>query len=96
MPTYEYACRNCGRSFEVAQSFTDPPLTICDECGGELRKIYSAPAIAFKGPGFYATDHGKKTPVAAKEKEGPSSETKPGTKEEARKDTPAPKKEEAS
>jgi len=60
MPTYEYACRNCGRHFEIFQAFSDDTLTICDECGGELRKVFTAPAISFKGPGFYATDHGRK------------------------------------
>jgi putative FmdB family regulatory protein len=60
MPTYEYVCRNCGHGFEVVQSMRDEPLTICDECGGELRKVFTAPAISFKGSGFYATDHGKR------------------------------------
>jgi len=56
MPTYEYVCRSCGRMFEIVQSMSDPPLTICDVCGGELRKVFTAPAISFKGSGFYATD----------------------------------------
>jgi putative FmdB family regulatory protein len=60
MPTYEYVCRNCGRMFEIAQSMSDAPLTICDVCGGELRKVFTAPAISFKGSGFYATDSRKK------------------------------------
>ena len=47
MPTYEYVCRNCGHRIEVVQSMTDDPLTICDECGGELRKVFTPPAIAF-------------------------------------------------
>lgn len=77
MPTYEYACRNCGHRFEIFQSFSDDPLTICDVCGGELRKVFAPPAISFKGPGFYATDHGKraKKPVEAGAK--PSGDSKP-------------------
>jgi putative FmdB family regulatory protein len=60
MPTYEYACRDCGHTFDIVQKMTDEPLTVCPECGGPLRKVFAVPAIAFKGSGFYATDHGKK------------------------------------
>ncbi len=59
MPTYEYTCKNCGHTFDVVQSMNDEPLTVCPVCGGELRKVFAPPAIAFKGSGFYATDHGK-------------------------------------
>jgi putative FmdB family regulatory protein len=57
MPKYEYACRSCGQHLEVVQSFTDEPLTECPACGGPLRKVFSAPAITFKGSGFYRTDN---------------------------------------
>jgi putative FmdB family regulatory protein len=73
MPRYEYACRDCGHTFEIVQSMTDEPLTVCPACGGELRKVFAPPAIAFKGSGFYATDHGKK---AKKPAEKSGSETK--------------------
>ena len=53
MPTYEYVCKSCGDGFEVTQAFTDTPLTICDECGGPLRKVYGSIGIVFKGGGFY-------------------------------------------
>jgi putative FmdB family regulatory protein len=56
MPMYEYRCRNCGEPLEVVQSFTDDPLTECPACGGELRKVFQAVGIAFKGSGFYKTD----------------------------------------
>ncbi|HSJ46912.1 MAG TPA: FmdB family zinc ribbon protein [Euzebyales bacterium] len=56
MPTYEYACRDCGRNLEVVQSFTDDPLETCDHCGGTLRKVFSAAGIIFKGSGYYVTD----------------------------------------
>lgn len=68
MPTYQYACRSCGHRFEIVQSMADEPLTTCPECGGELRKVYAPPAIAFRGSGFYATDHGKR--AAKKEEDG--------------------------
>jgi putative FmdB family regulatory protein len=78
MPTYEYACKRCGHTFEIVQSFKDDTLTVCPECGGELRKVFTPPAITFKGSGFYATDHGKKSKSSGsggkteKEKKEPS------------------------
>ena len=57
MPKYEYACKSCGLRLEVTQSFSDAPLTECEGCGGPLRKVFSAPAITFKGSGFYRTDN---------------------------------------
>lgn len=56
MPTYEYICRDCGHQFEIQQSFAEEALTMCPECGGELRKVFAPVGIAFKGEGFYKTD----------------------------------------
>ena len=56
MPTYEYVCKNCGKNFEVFQSFSDKPLKKHKECGGDLQKVFHARGIVFKGGGFYATD----------------------------------------
>jgi putative FmdB family regulatory protein len=56
VPTYDYRCKACGQELEVFQSFSDDPLTTCTACGGELRKLFGAPGIAFKGSGFYKTD----------------------------------------
>ncbi len=56
MPTYEYACKDCGRHSEVVQSFSDEPLTKCEVCGGQLRKVFGSVGIVFKGSGFYKTD----------------------------------------
>jgi len=56
MPTYEYACKQCGEHVEVVQSFYDDPLTTCEHCGGELRKVFGNIGIVFKGSGFYKTD----------------------------------------
>jgi putative FmdB family regulatory protein len=67
MPTYEYACRDCGEHLEVVQSFKDEPLTVCGSCGGALRKVFSAAGIIFKGSGYYVTDtrdKGSKSPTA--------------------------------
>ena len=57
MPTYEYRCKACGNELEVVQSFTDDALTTCPACGAEqLRKVFGAVGISFKGSGFYKTD----------------------------------------
>ncbi|WP_299926361.1 FmdB family zinc ribbon protein [uncultured Nocardioides sp.] len=56
MPTYQYACTECGHSFEQFQSFSEDALTVCPECDGRLRKLYNAVGVVFKGSGFYRTD----------------------------------------
>ena len=56
MPTYQYACTECGHAFEQFQSFTDDALTVCPECEGRLRKVFNAVGVVFKGSGFYRTD----------------------------------------
>jgi putative FmdB family regulatory protein len=56
VPTYQYVCTECGGQIEAVQKFTDDPLTVHDECGGRLRKVFSPVGIVFKGSGFYRTD----------------------------------------
>lgn len=56
MPTYAYACTECGHHFEIVQSFTDDSLTECPQCQGRLRKLFNAVGVVFKGSGFYRTD----------------------------------------
>ena len=56
MPTYQYACTDCDHRFEAVQAFSDASLTVCPECGGKLRKVFSSVGIVFKGSGFYRTD----------------------------------------
>lgn len=56
MPTYQYQCSECEHAFEAFQSFSEDPLTICPLCQGQVRKIYSAVGVVFKGSGFYKTD----------------------------------------
>ena len=56
MPTYAYACKQCGHRFDAVQSFADPALTECPECGGPLRKEYGSIGVTFNGSGFYRTD----------------------------------------
>jgi putative FmdB family regulatory protein len=56
MPTYQYACTECGHSFEQFQSFSEDALTVCPQCDGKLRKLFNAVGVVFKGSGFYRTD----------------------------------------
>jgi putative FmdB family regulatory protein len=56
VPTYQYACTECGHAFEQVQSFTDDALTECPQCAGRLRKVFNAVGVVFKGSGFYRTD----------------------------------------
>ena len=56
MPTYQYACTECGHAFDQFQSFSDAALTECPVCSGRLRKVFSAAGVVFKGSGFYRTD----------------------------------------
>lgn len=84
MPTYQYACNDCGEQLEVVQKFTDDALTVCPNCQGNLRKVFSAVGIVFKGSGFYRTDNRSSstststtsTPSSSKSESKPSTETK--------------------
>lgn len=67
MPTYEYACVDCGRHVEVVQAFGDDPLVACGACGGRLRKVFHPAGILFKGSGFYSTDNRKGSKATAGE-----------------------------
>lgn len=95
MPTYAYGCDNCGVRFDRFQSFDDPSLTVCPECGEEtLRKLFLPVGVVFKGSGFYSTDHRSPSgqPSARKADDGASNEGKSesgnGTGK-AKKETPA-------
>ena len=66
MPLYEYQCKSCHTLTERIQKFSDPPLTVCPHCGGELEQLLSAPAVQFKGAGWYVTDYARKGAGAAR------------------------------
>lgn len=99
MPTYAYACKNCGHRFDAVQSFSEPSLTECPECGGPLRKEYGSIGVTFNGSGFYRTDSRagasgggeKKSPDASSSGAagGDSGSSSAGSKSEA-KASPAP------
>jgi putative FmdB family regulatory protein len=65
MPNYEYLCKNCGHRFEQIRKFSDKPLRKCPECGGVIEQVISAPAVQFKGSGWYVTDYAKKGAASA-------------------------------
>ena len=64
MPLYEYQCKSCHSLTERIQKFSDPPLSICPHCGGELEQLISAPSVRFKGAGWYVNDYAKKSNTA--------------------------------
>jgi putative FmdB family regulatory protein len=64
MPNYEYLCKKCGHRFEKIQKFSDAMLKKCPECGGKIEQVLSAPAVQFKGSGWYVTDYAKKSASA--------------------------------
>lgn len=79
MPLYEYECKKCGHRFERIQKFSDPMVKKCPECGGKVEQMVSAPAVQFKGSGWYVTDYAKRS--------GPSSGSDSGDKSESAKDS---------
>ncbi len=86
MPLYEYQCKKCGHRFEKIQKFSDKPIKKCPECGGAVEQLLSAPAVQFKGSGWYVTDYAKKGAAST----APSSES---SSKEAAKDSKETKKE---
>jgi putative FmdB family regulatory protein len=69
MPLYEYQCSSCGQTFEVLQRFSDLPLTSHEGCGGSVKRLLSAPALQFKGTGWYVTDYGRDSANGSRSKE---------------------------
>ena len=99
MPTYQYTCTDCGDQLEAVQKFTDSSLTVCDACGGRLRKVFSPVGIVFKGSGFYRTDSrngSSATAPAAKEKAASESSGSSANSGNGTADKPAAKKTEAA
>src|SRR5262249_17718057 len=76
MPLYEYQCKKCGHRFEKIQKFSDKPVKKCPECGGPVEQVISAPAVQFKGSGWYVTDYAKKSGSSAGSSESSSKDSK--------------------
>lgn len=79
MPLYEYQCTECGERVEIIQRLSDPPPAHCAKCNGDMKKLVSAPAIQFKGSGWYKTDYASKPSASTSSS---SSESKSETKSE--------------
>jgi putative FmdB family regulatory protein len=90
MPTYQYACTECGHAFDQFQSFSDDSLTECPECSGRLRKLFNAVGVVFKGSGFYRTD--SRSADTSESKSESKSETKTETKSDSKSETKTEKK----
>jgi putative FmdB family regulatory protein len=85
VPLYEYRCTKCGHTFEKIQKFSDPHVSECPKCGAAVEQIISAPAVQFKGAGWYVTDYGKRTSSNGGKKDvSSSSETTSETKSEGK------------
>ena len=97
MPLYEYECEVCGKRFERIHKYSDPPIAVCVHCGkSPVRKLFSSPAIQFKGTGWYITDYAKsgsrdskdsKDHAPASSSSTPSSESKTEAKSETKTET---------
>lgn len=86
MPLYEYQCKKCGHRFERIQKFSDKPLTACPECKGKVEQVLHAPAVQFKGSGWYVTDYARKSSANSSSDGGSKAETKTETKTETKED----------
>jgi putative FmdB family regulatory protein len=90
MPLYEYQCTKCGHRFEKIQKFSDKLIKKCPECGGPVEQTISAPAVQFKGSGWYVTDYAKKSGAPASTDSG-SKDSKESKKEDKPKSETASK-----
>jgi len=89
MPLYDYRCHKCGETYEVRQRISEDPLTVHEGCGGAVERLISAPALQFKGTGWYVTDYGRGgTKSSSTEKAGEKSDSKPDGAKTDSKSTP--------
>jgi putative FmdB family regulatory protein len=103
VPTYSYACTECGHRFEAVQAFSESSLTVCPACSGKLRKVFSSVGIVFKGSGFYRTDSragavpkGESKSEKGSESGGSGSKGSEGTRSDKGSEKSAPAKKEPS
>src|ERR1700682_2096989 len=87
MPLYEYACEGCGEHFDVIEKFAAEPLTVHDKCGGKLDRVITAPALMFKGSGFYVNDYAKPGSGESKSESNGSSKSESGKTEAGKADS---------
>ena len=94
MPLYEYLCKKCGHRFERIQKFSDPHVKKCPDCGGAVEQVISAPAVQFKGSGWYVTDYAKKSSGSGSSSS--SSDNDSGSKAESKADSKSDSKKDSS
>jgi len=94
MPLYEYECKKCHHRFERIVKFSDRPLKKCPECGGPVEQTITAPAVQFKGSGWYVTDYAKKSSATASSSNGDSKPEAGAKAESASKEDSGQKKDE--
>jgi putative FmdB family regulatory protein len=87
MPLYEYCCHRCGRTFEVIEKFADEPLRTHEGCGGTVERLLSAPALQFKGSGWYVTDYGRNGKSSSSEEANNKAAQKSDSKTESKSET---------
>jgi putative FmdB family regulatory protein len=92
MPLYEYQCKKCHHRFERIQKFSDPHVKKCPDCGGPVEQVVSAPAVQFKGSGWYVTDYAKKSssgsaPSSSNGESGGGDSSKKDDKKETKSET---------
>jgi len=92
MPIYEYVCEKCGEKTEVIQRVGEAPLRVCPHCGGRLKKAISAPAIQFKGSGWYVTDYARAKQEGGSRGKAAESSSESGEKSDKTEKTPASEK----
>jgi putative FmdB family regulatory protein len=93
MPLYDYRCKKCGEVFEVRQRISDAPLTVHEGCGGQIERQISAPALQFKGTGWYVTDYGRNgslKPSGSKSDSDTKTDAKPAAKSETKSEPAKP------
>jgi putative FmdB family regulatory protein len=94
LPLYEYQCKSCHSLTERIQKFSDQPLAICPHCGGELEQLVSAPAVHFKGAGWYVTDYAKKSGACATSGNNSGESPAPPSEDKSKSDTKSESKSE--
>jgi putative FmdB family regulatory protein len=92
MPTYQYACTECGHAFEQFQSFSEDSLTECPECAGKLRKLFNAVGVVFKGSGFYRNDSRSPDTSASASTSEKKADAKPDSKADSKSESKPEKK----
>jgi putative FmdB family regulatory protein len=90
MPLYEYECSACHRRTEKIQKFSDPEITVCPYCNGHLERVLSAPAVSFKGGGWYADGYGNAKPKASSSADSSESKSTASSSDSGAKSAPAP------